>query len=67
MKFELTDNELQIYHTKVKIWQDKLEEHMRLIPWYLPEIEEKYGLSNYTVLKIEEFKEKHPFPKLVEL
>lgn len=67
MKFELTDNELQMYNAKVKVWQEKLEEHMRLTPWHLPEIEERYGLSNYIVLKLKEFNEKHPFPKLVEL
>lgn len=67
MKFELTDNELQMYNAKIKIWQEKFEEHMRLTPWHLPEIEERYGSSNYIVLKIKEFNEKHPFPKLVEL
>jgi hypothetical protein len=67
MKFELTDSELQMYHAKIKVWQEKLEEHMRLTPWHLPEIEERYGSSNYIVLKIKEFNEKHPFPKLVEL
>jgi hypothetical protein len=67
MKFELTDNELQMYHAKIKVWQEKLEEHMRLTPWHLPEIEERYGSSNYIVLKIKEFNEKHPFPKLIEL
>ena len=67
MKFELTDNELQMYHAKIKVWQEKLEEHMGLTPWHLPEIKERYGSSNYIVLKIKEFNEKHPFPKLVEL
>jgi hypothetical protein len=67
MKFELTDNELQMYHAKIKVWQEKLEEHMSLTPWHLPEIEERYGSSNYIVLKIKEFNEKHPFPKLIEL
>jgi hypothetical protein len=32
MKFELTDNELQMYHAKIKVWQEKLEEHMSLTP-----------------------------------
>jgi hypothetical protein len=66
MKFELTDNELQMYHAKIKVWQEKLEEHMRLTPWHLPEIKELYGSSNYIVLKIKEFNENHPFPKLIE-
>lgn len=29
MKFELTDNELQMYNAKVKVWQDKLYEYIR--------------------------------------
>jgi len=29
MKFELTDNELQIYNAKVRDWQDKLYAYIR--------------------------------------
>jgi hypothetical protein len=29
MKFELTDNELQSYNAKVRVWQDKLDAYIR--------------------------------------
>ena len=94
MKFELTDNELQMYNAKVKVWQEKLCEYiianyasdlriefnrcldkannfntfmMKEIRWDAPERIENYGKSNCLSKIIKDFKEKHPFPKLVEL
>jgi uncharacterized radical SAM superfamily Fe-S cluster-containing enzyme len=93
MKFELTDNELQMYNAKVKVWQDKLYEYIRdnfvselyvkfndcvnkanlntfrleEVRWDAPQLIENYAKSNCIMKILKDFKEKHPFPKLVEL
>jgi len=93
MKFELTDNELQMYNAKVKVWQDKLYEYIRdnfvsdlrikfnecketanfntfalkEVRHDAPQLIENYAKSDCIMKILKDFKEKHPFPKLVEL
>lgn len=82
MKIELTDNELQMYYAKVKVWQDKLYDYIH--DNFVSEMKvsfnncvdranfntfciENYAKSDCIMKILKDFNEKHPFPKLIDL
>ena len=66
MKFELTDNELQMYNAKVKVWQDKLYEYIR--DNFVSEMKISFNncvdRANFNTFKLEEIR--WDAPQLIE-